>query len=129
VSLKAGEELSLLAAARAGDERAFGRLASRYRPALEFFCLLMLGCRDAAHHAVCETLLRGWRDLGRGAPTESPRIWLYRLATQVCMEDLDGVDESGGQRPFDSRRRQPAPASAKPPNTRETRHDTHKRPD
>jgi RNA polymerase sigma-70 factor (ECF subfamily) len=93
-SLTAGEERSLLAAARAGDERAFGRLASPYRPGLELFCLLMLGCPHAAHRAVCETLLRGWRDLGRGSPAESPRIWLYRLATHVCMEDLDGADES-----------------------------------
>jgi len=72
------EERSLLAAARAGDEPAFGRFASRYRPALDFFCLLMLGCPHAAQDAVCETLLRGWRDLARGAPAESPRIWLYR---------------------------------------------------
>ena len=100
-SLNRAEERRLLAAARAGDERAFGRLASRYRPALEFFCLLMLGCPHAAHDAVCETLLRGWRDLGRGVPAECPRIWLYRLATHVCLEDLDGADESGGRRSFD----------------------------
>ena len=96
------EERSLLAAARAGDEPAFGRLASRYRPGLELFCLLMLGCPHAAQDAVCETLLRGWRDLARGAPAESPRIWLYRLATHVCLEDLVRADESGGRRPFDA---------------------------
>jgi RNA polymerase sigma-70 factor (ECF subfamily) len=93
-SLNTEEERRLLDAARAGDERAFGRLASRYRPALEFFCLLMLECPYAAHDAVCETLLRGWRDLRRGTPAESPRIWLYSLATHVCLEDLDGADES-----------------------------------
>ena len=103
-SLNAEEERSLLAAARAGDEHAFGRLASRYRPALEFFCMLMLGCPHAAHDAVCETLLRGWRDLDRGALAEPPRIWLHRLATHVCLEDLDGADESGGRRPFDGMR-------------------------
>jgi RNA polymerase sigma-70 factor (ECF subfamily) len=100
-SLNTEEERSLLAAARAGDEGAFGHLASRYRPGLEFFCLLMLGCPHAAHDAVCETLLRGWRELGRVAPTGSPRIWLYRLATHVCLEDLEAADESGGRRPFD----------------------------
>ena len=100
-TLDTGQERRLLAAAGAGDEVAFGRLASRYRPGLEFFCLLMLGCPDAAHDAVCETLLRGWRDLGRVAWSGSPRIWLYRLATHVCLEDLDGADESGGRRPFD----------------------------
>ena len=95
------DEHHLLAAARAGDELAFGRLASRYRPGLEFFCLLMLGCPLAAHDAVCETLLRGWRDVRRVAPAGAPRIWIYRLATQVCLEDLDRADESRGRGPFD----------------------------
>ena len=96
-----GEEPSLLAAARAGDELAFGRLVSRHRPGLELLCRLMLGCPHAAHDAVCETLLRGWRDLRRVAPSGSPRIWLYRLATDVCLEHLDGADEYGGWGPFD----------------------------
>jgi RNA polymerase sigma-70 factor (ECF subfamily) len=95
------DEHHLLAAARAGDELAFGRLASRYRPGLERFCVLMLGCPHAAHDAVCETLLRGWRDVRRVAPAGAARIWIYRLATQVCLEDLDRADESRGRGPFD----------------------------
>jgi RNA polymerase sigma-70 factor, ECF subfamily len=95
------DECGLIAAARAGDEGAFGRLASSHRSGLELFCLLMLGCRDRAHEAVCETLLRGWLSVDRVAPSTSARIWLYRLATDVCLEDLDATDESGGQRPFD----------------------------
>jgi RNA polymerase sigma-70 factor (ECF subfamily) len=82
------EEHSLLAAARAGDEHAFGRLASQQLPGLERFCQLMLGCPDRAHEAVGEALLRGWRELRRGAPSASARIWLYRLATDVCLEEL-----------------------------------------
>jgi RNA polymerase sigma-70 factor (ECF subfamily) len=96
-----GDERYLIAAARAGDESAFGRLASRHRPGLELFCLLMLGCPHAADNAVCETLLRGWSELARGVPPASARIWLYRLASDVCLEDLDWTDESGGRRPFD----------------------------
>jgi RNA polymerase sigma-70 factor, ECF subfamily len=83
------DERSLLEAARAGDEGAFGRLASPYRPGLELFCQLMLGCPHAAHDAVCETLLRGWSELHEGAPSASARIWLYRLATDICLEDLE----------------------------------------
>jgi RNA polymerase sigma-70 factor (ECF subfamily) len=95
------EERALLAAARAGDENAFGRLASDHGLGLERFCLLMLGCPHRAHEAVCETLLRGWLSVDRVAPSTSARIWLYRLATDVCLEDLDGTDESRGRRPFD----------------------------
>jgi RNA polymerase sigma-70 factor (ECF subfamily) len=95
------DDRCLLAAARAGDEKAFARLASSHRPGLERFCRLMLGCPDRAQEAVCETLLRGWRNADRVAPSASARIWLYRLATHVCLEDLDGTDESLGPQPFD----------------------------
>ena len=95
------DERHLLAAARAGDEKAFGLLVARHRPGLELFCLLMLGCPHAAGDAVCETLLRGWTELHQRTPSASARIWLYRLATDVCLEDLGGTDESGGARPFD----------------------------
>jgi RNA polymerase sigma-70 factor (ECF subfamily) len=95
------DECRLMAAARAGDEKAFGRFASRYRPGLELFCQLMLGCPHHAHDAVCETLLRGWRELDRVPPSASARLFLYRLATDVCLEDLGESDESRGPRPFD----------------------------
>ncbi|MBV8733764.1 MAG: hypothetical protein JO120_03175 [Solirubrobacterales bacterium] len=76
VSGGADDERSLLAAARAGDEAAFGRLASPQRPGLELSCQLMLGCPHDAHEAVRETLVRGWRDRHRGAASASVRIWL-----------------------------------------------------
>lgn len=37
----------------------------------------------------------------RGAPSASARIWLYRLATDVLLEELGGTDESRSPRPFD----------------------------
>ena len=67
------DERWLLAAARGGDEQAFGRLASLHRQGLEVYCRLMLGCPIDAHEAVCETLLRGWRDLDHVAPSLSAR--------------------------------------------------------
>jgi len=93
-----------LAAARAGDELAFGRLAARHRPGLELYCRLMLGCPHEAHDAVDETLLRGWEDLHQSASCAAVRIWLYRLATDVCLELINVSDESEGQRPFDGQR-------------------------
>jgi RNA polymerase sigma-70 factor (ECF subfamily) len=95
------DDCRLLAAARGGDETAFGRLVSDHRPGLERFCFLMLGCPDRAHEAVGETLLRCWRTIDCIPASTSARIWLYRLATNVCLEDLDATDESRGRRPFD----------------------------
>lgn len=95
------DERSLLAATRAGDERAFGRLATRHLPGLQRFCWLMLGCPDHAHEAVNEALLRGWCRRDRVDPATSARMWLYRLATDVCLENLEATDESGGSGPFD----------------------------
>src|ERR1700740_2104709 len=94
------DECRLMAAARAGDEKAFGRFASRYRPGLGVFCQLMLGCSQPAHDAVGETLLRGWRELDRVPPSASARLFLYRLATDVCLEDLGESDECRGPGPF-----------------------------
>jgi hypothetical protein len=55
----------------------------------------MLGCPGAARDAVGETLLRGWSELRGGTlPSVSARIWLYRLATDICLEDLEATDES-----------------------------------
>ena len=86
------DERGLLAAARLGDERAFGRLIEHHRRGLELYCELMLGCPDRAHEALQEALLRGWRDLDRVQSVASARIWLYRLATGVCLEDPERTD-------------------------------------
>ena len=77
---------------RRGDERAFGQLIERHRRGLELYCELMLGCPDRANEAVHETLLRGWRGLDRVDPRAPARIWLYRLATGVCLEDPERTD-------------------------------------
>jgi RNA polymerase sigma-70 factor (ECF subfamily) len=86
----------LLEAARDGDEQAFGRLALHHRRGLELYCQLMLGCPHAAREAVYETLVRGWRGVDRLAPSSCARIWLYRLATDVCLENIDERDATPG---------------------------------
>jgi RNA polymerase sigma-70 factor, ECF subfamily len=86
------DDRALLAAARLGDERAFAQLVGQHRSGLELYCELMLGCPDRAREALRVSLLRGWRELDRLEPAASPRIWLYRLATGVCLEDPDRAD-------------------------------------
>jgi RNA polymerase sigma-70 factor, ECF subfamily len=99
--MDAADERRLLVAARAGDEKAFGRLVVCHQPGLERFCRLMLGCPQQAHHAVGETLLRCWSDLRLGAPPSSARSWLYRLATDICLEEIDSRETRDEPRPRD----------------------------
>jgi RNA polymerase sigma-70 factor, ECF subfamily len=84
------DEQLLLAAARAGDEEAFGRLVERHREGLELFCFLMLGDAHDGKCALEETVLCAWREHGLVEPIATARIWLYRTAMVACLEDLDG---------------------------------------
>ena len=79
----------LLAAAQAGDERAFRRLVEPYRHALEVHCYRMLGSAQDAEDLVQETLLRAWRALERFEPRAQFQTWLYRIATNACLDELE----------------------------------------
>jgi RNA polymerase sigma-70 factor, ECF subfamily len=79
----------LLAAAQAGDDRAFGRLIEPYRYALEVHCYRMLGSTQDAEDLAQETLLRAWRALERFEPRAQFQTWLYRIATNACLDELE----------------------------------------
>jgi RNA polymerase sigma-70 factor, ECF subfamily len=79
----------LLAAAQAGDERAFRRLLEPYRHALEVHCYRMLGSAQDAEDLAQETLLRAWRALERFEPRVKFQTWLYRIATNACLDELE----------------------------------------
>jgi RNA polymerase sigma-70 factor, ECF subfamily len=80
------EERSLLAAARAGDERAFEALVAGHRRALHVHCYRMLGSYDDAEEATQETLLSAWRGLATYEQRAPLRHWLYRIATTTCLK-------------------------------------------
>jgi RNA polymerase sigma-70 factor (ECF subfamily) len=83
------DERGLIAAAQAGDERAFRRLVETHRAALEIHCYRMLGSLDDAEEIVQETLLRAWRKLEGFERRASVHTWLYRIATNACLDELE----------------------------------------
>ena len=78
----------LLDAARGGDEVAFGRIAEEHRTQLLAHCYRMLGSMDDAEDMLQETYLRAWRGLPRFAGRSSLRTWLYRIATNACLDAI-----------------------------------------
>ncbi len=82
------QSLRLLEAARGGDEHAFGELVDPHRGELHAHCYRMLGSPYDADDALQETLLRAWRGLAGFETGRSLRPWLYRIATNVCLDAI-----------------------------------------
>src|ERR671931_42822 len=79
---------ALVAAATAGDEAAFGTLAERHRRELHVHCYRMLGSFEEAEDLVQETFLRAWRSREAFAGGPFFRAWLYRIATNACLDAI-----------------------------------------
>lgn len=74
--------------ARAGDEQAFRALTDPYRDELQLHCYRILGSLTDAEDMLQETLLAAWRSLHSVTNAEALRAWLYRIATNRCLNAL-----------------------------------------
>jgi RNA polymerase sigma-70 factor (TIGR02960 family) len=81
-------EPTVLERARDGDERAFRELTDPYRRELQVHCYRMLGSLTDAEDLLQETLLAAWRGLAEFQERSSLRTWLYRIATNRCLNAL-----------------------------------------
>ena len=92
-----GDELgAVTAATKAGDESAFGALAERYRRELQVHCYRMLGSYEDSEDLTQETFLRAWRKRASFRGTSSFRAWLYRIATNACLDVLKRRPRNAG---------------------------------
>jgi RNA polymerase sigma-70 factor, ECF subfamily len=87
-AIGAAAEQELLAAAQGGDETAFQHLVESHRGELHAHCYRMLGSTHDAEDALQEALLRSWRGLGKFAGRSSLRSWLYKIATNACLDAI-----------------------------------------
>ena len=78
-----------LAAARRGDSRSFSALTEPFRRELQVHCYRILGSLHEAEDMVQETMLRAWKRLDTYEGRASFRSWLYKIATNACLDALD----------------------------------------
>ena len=81
----------LISRARAGDGEAFRALTEPHRRELQVHCYRMLGSFQDAEDALQDTLLAAWQGLAGFQGRASLRTWLYRIATNRCLNALRSV--------------------------------------
>ena len=87
----------LITRARAGDGDAFRELTEPHRRELQVHCYRMLGSLQDAEDAVQDTLLAAWQGLSGFEGRASIRTWLYRIATNRCLNALRSASRRPAQ--------------------------------
>ncbi len=77
-------------------------LREEYRPALTGHCYRMLGSVIDAEDAVQESMLRAWKGIDNYRAQASLKTWLYRIATNVCLDTIAASQREARTRPVDN---------------------------
>ena len=104
----------VIAAAQAGDEAAFSALVEPHRRELQVHCYRMLGSFEDSEDQVQETLLRAWRRRETYQGRSTFRAWLYRIATNACLDALEARPRQTPKDPGEVPWLQPFPDSLLP---------------
>ncbi|PSL47094.1 RNA polymerase sigma-70 factor (ECF subfamily) [Saccharothrix carnea] len=83
------DEAAFIAAARAGDAAQFALVTERHRRELQVHCYRMLANYEDAQDMTQETFLRAWHKRESFKGHAALRTWLYRIATNACLDFLD----------------------------------------
>jgi RNA polymerase sigma-70 factor (TIGR02960 family) len=83
-----GEDPSVVATIRTGDQAVFGALIEPHRRELRVHCYRMLGSYSDAEEHTQDTFLRAWRAREQFEGRSTLRAWLYRIATNACVDTL-----------------------------------------
>ncbi len=101
-----GEDPSVAGAVRQGSEVEFATLVERHRRELRVHCYRMLGNLDDADDVVQETFVNAWRSRAGFEGRSTVRTWLYRIATNACLDTIkrkkrrvSTVDPGAGRAP------------------------------
>ncbi len=86
--MQAPDEADLVRQAREGVRAAFAELVRRHQPAVLGLCRTMLGDADEADDAAQEAFLKAWRSLGGFSGGSRFGTWLYRIASNHCLDLL-----------------------------------------
>ena len=109
-------EAQLLTRAQSGDEAAFRELTESLQRELQMHCYRIVGSVQDAEDLVQETLVAGWRGLARFEGRASLRSWLYRIATNRCLNHLH---DRGRRLPELPQPAEPIPLPPEPTRMRE----------
>ncbi|MBI5201283.1 MAG: sigma-70 family RNA polymerase sigma factor [Elusimicrobia bacterium] len=96
--MQAPDEAELIREARGGGRSAFAELVRRHHPAVVGLCRSMLGDAEDADDAAQEAFLKAWRSLSGFSGGANFGTWLYRIASNQCLDML----RARGRRPTQS---------------------------